>query len=324
LSRELALAVEAACQELGVDVRKVRQPRDADGVEILLGISYPEAYPALVDGTVGARRVAWIGEPLPPRDERLGDLVLRRVPMGRILDLCLSMWAATRAKPSSRLRRWREAAAYAYDRRVNLRAHRRAAKAGITIVVTSRDRAASLSRYGIVAPVVPYGYHAAFAGTPCDPGSGTRDIDVLFLGTAATGVPTRRARIAAQVFTELGVSVRTVIVEDGLWGAKRTALLQRAKVVLNVHRAPGNFEGIRSILAAAAGALVVSEPVDDPHPFVPGIHFVDAPAEELAAKTLSYLRDNEQRIAIARSLQDFVVTEVTMRRSVARLLEAVS
>jgi hypothetical protein len=324
LSAELAAAAAAACGELGFAVCEVASPDDARGVDLLIGIGYPAEYPVLFNESARYLRIAWLGEPLPSVHESLAEVALRRVPMGRVLDAALRIAALGGShQVPARLSRWREAAAWAYDWRINLRVHREAIRAGIRIVVTSPDREASLARFGIVAPVVPYGYHPVLAGIPCNPAS-VRDIDVLVLGTSTTGVPTRRARITAATLLRLPPTIRTLVIEDGLWGTDRAALLQRARVVLNIHRVPGNSTGIRSVLAAAAGALVVSEPTDDSRPFVAGVHYVEAEADSLADAVMAQLRDDKGRIAMALAAQHFVLEEVTMRHSIERLIAAVA
>ncbi|HEY0443317.1 MAG TPA: glycosyltransferase [Candidatus Limnocylindrales bacterium] len=321
LSAELGAAAAAAATELGVNVRRVATVADARGVDVVLGIGYPVHYPALNDETVEGSRVAWLGEPLPPLDEPLADRVLRLVPMGRVLDASIAVAAfANRGRRPARLGRWREAAAYAYDRRYNVREHSRAFATGIKLVVTSADQAASLARRGIPARVLPFGYHRSIAGDPVSPSTGDRDIDLLVLGTATTGVPTRRARITRDTLAGLDAAVRVVVVEDGLWGATRTAMLRRARIVLNVHRVPGNYTGIRTMLAAAAGALIVSEPVAAPSPFVAGTHYVEADEANLATAVHEHLASQPRRVALAEACQALVLEQITMRASMERLL----
>lgn len=323
LSVELGAALAAACQDLGVQVRRVATRSDAEGLDAVVGIAYPDYYPFFYDPTFPARSHAWLGEPLPPADERLTDRLTRPLRLGRVVDaLILGATLGRRRSPPPALTRWRERIAFRRDQTRNLGLVRAAARHGIGLVVTSRDRADSLARFGIVAPVIPFGYDAAFAGEPADPDLG-RDIDVLVIGTAIRGVPTRRARITAEALAGLAPSVRTLVVEGGTWGGERSILLRRARIVLNVQRVPGNFTGLRSVLAGAAGALVVSEPVTTPEPFVPGVHYVEAPAARLAATIHEVLADRPRRLAIARAAQALVVEELTMRRSAERLLAAI-
>ena len=48
-------------------------------------------------------------------------------------------------------------------------------------------------------------------------------------------------------------------------------------------RHAGEFPGLRMILGMANGALVVSEPIYRPQPYVAGKHYVEATAEQMPA-----------------------------------------
>jgi hypothetical protein len=112
--------------------------------------------------------------------------------------------------------------------------------------------------------------------------------------------------------------------DPALWGEARTALLNRVKILLNIPRFTGEFAALRFILGMANGALVVTEPVYDPFPFVAGRHFVSASMEEIPAVVLHYLQSEEQRRQIADQAYAFVTEELTMERSIARLLDLIT
>src|SRR5205085_1166688 len=150
LDKELTAAAAAACAELGIPTTSISSTSDARNVDVVVGIGLPTSYRVLFDSSVRGVRVAWFGEPLPPADGSQRDIAFRAVPLGRVLDTVI--WTTGRRKrrdPSDRLRHWREAAAYTYDWRRNLAAHAAAARAGIQVVVTSRDRSAALARRGL-------------------------------------------------------------------------------------------------------------------------------------------------------------------------------
>lgn len=90
--------------------------------------------------------------------------------------------------------------------------------------------------------------------------------------------------------------------------------------MLDVHRVPGNFVGLRLLLALAAGAVLATEPLDDPRPFVPGVHYVEAPLPELPAAISAMLANEPMRRRIADAGQAFVSTDLTMERSLAAVL----
>lgn len=321
LSREVAAGVAGACADLGIEVRTVRTVDGSAGVDLILAIERPECYPVVFEPKLAAPVLVWIGEPIPPEREAVIDRILRPMPMGRLLDAATRIATVAGRRPTpGALRSWREAAAQRWDQRHNLASHRRAAGHGLRLVVTSADRSAALARCGIRAAVVPFGYHRAMAGDPLDPADGGRDIDVLCLGSAIDSVPTRRARIVAQLVDELAPSVG-VVVRDGIWGPERDRLLRRARIVVNVNRLAGNFTGLRSIYVAAAGAALVTEPATDPAPFVPGVHHVAAMERGLAAAVHGLLADDARRIALARAAQAFVTRDLTMAVSLRRLID---
>jgi hypothetical protein len=109
---------------------------------------------------------------------------------------------------------------------------------------------------------------------------------------------------------------------EGLWGEDRTALLRRTRLVLNVMRVPGEFIGLRLVMAIAAGAVVVSEPMTDPFPFVPGVHFVEAPLARLLDEARNLLEDEPRRRKVAEAGQALLEGQLTMTQSLQRVLFA--
>ena len=96
--------------------------------------------------------------------------------------------------------------------------------------------------------------------------------------------------------------------------------MNRATIALNIPRLEGHLPDVRLIVAMANGALVVSEPLYLPEPYVPGVHYVEAPAERLAETIREYLADEAARRRITEEAHRFVTTELTLERSFARLL----
>jgi hypothetical protein len=207
------------------------------------------------------------------------------------------------------------------DRRVsdphsNARHMRRLAREGIVdlLTVATRSYQAFLAEQGTPSELIPVGYHPIH-GNLLDL---ERDIDVLFLGDLRVG---RRKRILRRLRRE-GLDVQAVgnYSDRRYWGEGRTRLLNRTKITLNLPRHPGLLADLRLILGMAAGALVVSEPVYLPDPYVPERHYVEAPLEEMAATVTSYLNDEEARQRVAQRGHDFVTQELTWKNSFAQLL----
>jgi hypothetical protein len=174
-----------------------------------------------------------------------------------------------------------------------------------------------LAERGIPAHWVPLGY---------DPSRGhdmglSRDIEVLFLGTLE--VP-RRRRIIKRL-RRRGVNLLAMgnRFDPACWGENRTRLLNRTKIFLNISRFVGELPDTRLILGMANKALVISEPIYNPAPYVPGKHYISAPIEEMPQVISYYLTHDDERAYIANEGHRFVTHEVTMAGSVSRVLELI-
>jgi hypothetical protein len=165
--------------------------------------------------------------------------------------------------------------------------------------------------------VVPFGYHVLHAG-PLTRG-GPREQPLTMIGSPARH--TRRARIVEGMARAAGPELR---ITHAAWGDDRSRLLRGTKVVLDVHRVPGNFVGIRLLLALAAGAAVVTEPMTDPWPFVPGVHHVEAPLEGLLDAARALAADDPRRDAMVAAGQELLSTRLTMASSVAAVVDVLA
>jgi len=186
------------------------------------------------------------------------------------------------------------------------------------LVAATLGRKDFLSEQGIESDWVPLGY---------EPSCGqdlnlTRDIDVLFLG--AQDVP-RRNRLLERL-RKCGIRIHVVggYASPGCWGKDRTELLNRTKILLNLSRTPGEFPDLRLILGMANKALVVSEPIYRPDPFVPGQHFISASIEEMPERIRYYLTHDEVRASISERAYGLITQEVTMERSVNQIVDLIS
>jgi hypothetical protein len=296
---ELRRAVEAAARAIGVHVERVESADAARGCVLVLALGFPAWYPWLVDVDPGSV-VTWYGEPLPPPGRPALDAGLfRGLPSGRLLDAIMAIPGVPDG-PTSRLRLLRELLAWT--------------RPGRRVVVTSRPRAAALAGRGLRAEVVPYGYQPGHAGPLVDPDS-ERDIPVLFLGTLAK-IQTRRSRLLEGLQVALAPDV-TVTVEPGpIGGEQRTALLRRARIVVDVQRVPGNFAGLRILLAGAGGAAYVSEPIVDSHPFVAGVDHVEASADKLPSE----IRALPSRMASKRPIPRMPCPDANAAEIIARAI----
>lgn len=127
-----------------------------------------------------------------------------------------------------------------------------------------------------------------------------RDIPVLWLGKPGSG---RRARILKRVREDLKQRGVELMVIDGIehpyvFGKKRDLLLSRTKIVLNILRNWWDDNSMRYVLSMPKGALVVGEPTLPHTAFVPGVHLVQAPIEQIADQICYYLEHEEERLQI--------------------------
>jgi hypothetical protein len=185
------------------------------------------------------------------------------------------------------------------------------------MLTSSRVGQEFLTEEGIRADWVPFGFHPAYGGDlQLD-----RDIDVLFLGTMKVR---RRRRLISRI-RGAGISVMALGSwhDPALWGEGRTRLLNRAKILLNIARMPGQFSGLRLMLGMANRSLVVSEPIYLPEPYVPGEHFITADPHELPAAITDMLSDVDRRARVVEQGHRLVTQEVTLERSVRRILELI-
>lgn len=242
--------------------------------------------------------VIWHSEPLPP--PRASGLPMPRLYLREI----------------ARIMRRDPGATDVYTNYLSLRGWVEQGLVDLLLVSTS-SRQEFLAEKRIAAYRVPLGYHRSHG---CDMGL-ERDVDVLFLGTLA--VP-RRGRMVRRLRTA-GVDFITAgdWFDPSFWGEDRTRLLNRTKIFLNIQRYAGEFSGLRMIHGMANKTLVMSEPMYCPDPYVPGLHYVSATIDEMPEAIRYYLADGDKREQIAQAGHHLVTQEVTMERSVLRIMELI-
>lgn len=180
-----------------------------------------------------------------------------------------------------------------------------------------RDR---LAREGIEAIVVPRGYHPRYG----ERRRVERDIAAVWLGKMRSR---RRRRIVYGLrdrLSELGLEMRIHDGEDRpfIYGEARTALLNRAKIVVNVHVRPTDEISIRHYVAMANGAVVLSEPNCNSYPFRAGTHYLESEPGRFADVILDIESYPRRREEIAARAEALITEELSLTNSVATLLEA--
>jgi hypothetical protein len=318
LFADLIEAIAAASRELGIEPVLVGMPAAAAGLDRLLLVGRPGRFRPFLDSAGGPPRTVWTGEPLPraPEGPRTTPIAGRRSMARRAVR---PIGATLRRVPlPSRIDRRRVSITTDRLTRANLDELAMAAAGGAELVVTSRDRGECLAAWGLAARVVPFGYHERHAGPLTPAGAGPRDVPLLLLGSRAAH--TRRATAVDRL--RRGGAGRGLRIADGTWGSERERLLRRTRVMVDVHRIPGNFVGLRLLLSLAAGVALVTEPMTDPSPFVPGIHYLEAPLDDLLDVALALDADEPRRATIVEAGQALLRDHLTMRSSLEGVLAA--
>jgi glycosyl transferase family 1 len=277
-------------------------PFDADSADVLLVLGNAAWFPTLRHELLRARRrplvAIWHTEPLPlPR--RAG---VRRT----------HRHARELAKVVLRDPR-------ANDPATNYRTLLELSGAGLPDLLMVGGRASQefLAENGISAEWVTPGYHTSHGR---DLGL-RRDIDVMFLG--ATDVPRRRRLLRRLGSNGINVQVAGSWHDARWWGEERTRVLNRVRILLNIPRRPGELSADRLILGMANGALVVSEPIFDSTPYVPGEHYVSAAPDDFPRVITRFLADEATRARIAAVGQRFATRQVRFECSVSRLMSLI-
>jgi hypothetical protein len=195
---------------------------------------------------------------------------------------------------------------------------RRLAQRGVPdlLVASTLSRYEFLTERGMAAHWVPLGYAAPVHGRDM---SLSRDIDILFLGTL--DVPRRNRQLERLRRKGIDVSIVGSWFDPACWGESRARLLNRTKILLNISRHPGNLSDSRLILGMANKALVISEPMYNPAPFVPGQHYVSADVDEMPEAVRYYLAHEDERQRIVDEGYRLVTQEATAAHSASRILE---
>jgi len=93
---------------------------------------------------------------------------------------------------------------------------------------------------------------------------------------------------------------------------------------LNIHRYPGDLTGYRLLQGMANQALVISEPIYKPAPYIPDMHYVSVSVEEMADAIRYYLNNNEERMKIVNAGYRLVTKELTIENTLKRVFRLVN
>ncbi len=147
----------------------------------------------------------------------------------------------------------------------------------------SQENIDFLKKQGIVATLVPPGYHAALEQINQATQS---DFDFLFYGS----IGPRRAAILNAISLQKHIRLKTAF---GIYGAERDKLIGSSKIILNIHHYSARiFEAVRiSYLLNNRCFVIAEESAVNPYPHVP---IACAPYETFAATCMRYLENPNQ------------------------------
>lgn len=177
---------------------------------------------------------------------------------------------------------------------------------------------------------LPLGYHPLLEQSDV-PAKSKRDLDICVL---AAMTERREEFIAANAdffaarnchirFVPIGFA-KTEDTRSYLPIPQRNALLQRAKILLNVHYSDLRyFEWHRALIAMANRCCLISETCEGFAPLVPGKHFVMAKAENLTACCEYYLEHEDERKAITAAAYDFISEHFTQAQNCRTFLQQI-
>ena len=177
---------------------------------------------------------------------------------------------------------------------------------------------------------LPLGYHPLLEQSDV-PAKSKRDLDICVL---AAMTDRREEFIAANAdffaarnchirFVPIGFA-KTEETRSYLPIPQRNALLQRAKILLNVHYSDLRyFEWHRALIAMANRCCLISETCEGFEPLVPGKHFVMAKADDLTACCEYYLKHEDERKAITAAAYDFICERVTQKDNCRAFLQQI-
>ena len=108
-------------------------------------------------------------------------------------------------------------------------------------------------------------------------------------------------------------------VEKSCYGEQRCEWLNRTRVLVNLHNYSWNPAWIRFLMAARCRTLMVSEPMNDEHPMVAGVHYVAATLDEIPEVLCKLLEAPEKIDQITSAAAMLCQHELTLLHAVEKL-----
>jgi hypothetical protein len=190
------------------------------------------------------------------------------------------------------------------------------------LVLSSTYYSALLAKFGFSSLVVPRGYHSEYGSVL----SQERDLAAVWMGKLRTR---RRKHAVYWIYHELEKRGQIMQIYDGvknplIFGEKRTQILNRAWFVPNIFFSdPSNELSIRFFMAAANGAVVITEPSLHSYPFVPGKHLVESSIEEMPDKIMYYLEHQTEWYSLSTNMLSYMQNTLHLETSLANIMAEV-
>jgi GT2 family glycosyltransferase len=178
---------------------------------------------------------------------------------------------------------------------------------------------------------LPLGYHPMLESLSGPPPP-ARDLDVCVLASLTA----RREKFLAahaDFFATHDCHLRLVPItfaktettKSYLPVAERNRVLQRSKLLLNIHYSDLRyFEWHRMLVGLANGCCIVTETCEGFAPLVPGKHFVMVEPGQLIGACEYYLENSTERDAIAAAGREFVCTYLTQAQNCHTCVEQIA
>jgi len=178
---------------------------------------------------------------------------------------------------------------------------------------------------------LPLGYHPMLARTSGPPAV-ERDLDICLLASLTE----RREKFLARnadFFAERNCHLRLVPLgfakteetKSYLAVEERNAVLQRSKLLLNIHYSELRyFEWHRMLVGLANGCCIVTETCEGFAPLIPGKHFVMVEPGQLVEACRYYLENQEERTAIAQAGRAFIRDHFTQADNCLTCVEQIA
>jgi hypothetical protein len=180
-------------------------------------------------------------------------------------------------------------------------------------VVSTNQRKNFLMSRGITAHFIPIGAHEYMGRDLCL----QRGIPVGFLGSSIKNG--RRIAMLESLRDRLKDKGIPLIQVNGYRGEQRCEWLNRTRVLINLYNFSWSSAWTRFLMAAMCKTLIVSEPMNDEHPMIAGVHYVSATLDEMPEVICKLLDDPEKIDRITSAAYALCQNELTLLHAAEKL-----